>query len=513
MVLKELINSIDMLAFTGAMDIPIMGLSCDSRIVQSGDLFIAIRGFETDGHLFWEEAAKKGAFAIVIEDEKIWNNSSFKRLADLGISLCLVPNSRLATAIMADRFYGHPSRNLHLIGVTGTNGKTTTCTLISKILESSGEQTGSITTIDYRIGQEILHAVRTTPESLYLQQFFSKILDRGLIWAVLEVSSHSLVLDRVMGCWFDAVVLTNITQDHMDFHKTKEEYVMAKARLFEILDNVTVARSEDKIAVLNVDDPDSRKIAEEKLSKGFSNTLKITYGLDNKADVTAKDIKEESCGLKFIAATPWGDLSVESSLIGKPNIYNILAAISVTMGFGIDSKDILKGIKAVSGVPGRFEKIILGQPFEIIIDYAHTDDALFSLLSTLRKHARGRLICVFGCGGDRDRSKRPLMGKVAARLSDLIILTSDNPRGEDPLSIIKEIEGGIPKEGAEEMYEICPDRKEAIYRAISLARADDVVVIAGKGHETTQVIGSKAFPFDDREIVRQAVNDSAWGVS
>jgi UDP-N-acetylmuramoyl-L-alanyl-D-glutamate--2,6-diaminopimelate ligase len=321
----------------------------------------------------------------------------------------------------------------------------------------------------------------------------------------VEVSSHSLVLDRVAGCAFDAAVLTNITQDHLDFHISQDEYCKAKARLFEMLDDISSGSSMDKVAIFNMDDPASRKILETRQSKGSVRASTFTYGLEYEADVTARDIQDQGNGLEFTVITPWGTFPASSPLMGRPNIYNILAAICMTMAFGMGIQDIREGLELMRGVPGRFENIRLGQDFDVVIDYAHTDDALSNLLSVLRRHTHGRIICVFGCGGDRDRGKRPLMGKAAAMGSDWSIITSDNPRSEDPEKIIHEIEEGFLEKGSKGEYEICVDRKDAIYRAVDMARSGDMVVIAGKGHEKVQIVGSEEFPFDDQEVAKQAI--------
>lgn len=491
----------------GNMDLQVRGLCYDSRQVKTNDLFVAIKGFSTDGHQFLRDAIKRGACALIIEDKRIWDDPITRDWVERGISICLVSNSRLALALMADKFYGHPSKYLHLIGVTGTNGKTTTCTLISKILEAAGERVGWITTLDYRIDKDVFQSKRTTPESLDLHRILYQMVNAGCEWAIVEVSSHSLALDRVAGCSFNAAILTNITQDHLDFHDTQDEYRKAKAKLFEMLDSDSAGSSIDKVAIFNIDDPASREILELKRSKTSDGSLTLTYGLMYDADVTAKDIQERGDEISFKAVTPWGIHSITSPLMGRPNIYNILAALCLTMGFGIEIGDIQKGIQTMTGVPGRFERIRQGQNFDVIIDYAHTDDALSNLLSVVKGQTSGRVICVFGCGGDRDRTKRPLMGKAAARGSDWSILTSDNPRGEEPGRIIREIEEGFLQEESKVGYEICIDRREAIYRAINMAKPGDMVVITGKGHETTQIVGKEVLPFDDREIARQAIHD------
>ena len=504
-LIGELIRPLDPMAFRGNMDIRVSGICYDSRQVKPGDLFVAIKGFKTDGHQYLKDAMEKGACAAVLEDKRIWEDSLKMEWMNGENASCLVSDSRLALAFIADEFYGHPSQQLHVAGVTGTNGKTTTCALISKILEASGEKVGWMNTLDYRVDREIFPSQRTTPESLDLHRMLHQMVNAGCQWAVVEVSSHSLVLDRVAGCAFDAAVLTNITQDHLDFHISQDEYCKAKARLFEMLDDISSGPSMDKVAIFNMDDPASRKILETRQSKGSVRASTFTYGLEYEADVTARDIQDQGNGLEFTVITPWGTSPASSPLMGRPNIYNILAAISMTMAFGMGIQDILEGLELMRGVPGRFEKIRLGQDFDVVIDYAHTDDALSNLLSVLRRHTHGRIICVFGCGGDRDKGKRPLMGKAAAMGSDWSIITSDNPRSEDPEKIVHEIEEGFLEKGSKGEYEICMDRKDAIYRAVDMARSGDMVVIAGKGHEKVQIVGSEEFPFDDQEVAKQAI--------
>ncbi|MGA1843262.1 MAG: UDP-N-acetylmuramoyl-L-alanyl-D-glutamate--2,6-diaminopimelate ligase [bacterium] len=507
MEIDRLMGSVDPLEFMGDMILDVGGLCYDSRRVQPGDLFVAIKGYATDGHIFLNDAGEKGARGFVIEDRRYWEDPAVRKWVEQGVTLCLVSDTRRALALMADEFYGHPSRRLKLVGVTGTNGKTTTCTLIARIMEAAGERVGWITTLNYGIGGEEFPSQRTTPESLDLHRILHQMVEGGCGWGVVEVSSHSLVLQRVAGCSFDAAVLTNITQDHLDFHTTHGEYRRAKARLFEMLDRESAGSPADRCAVFNLDDPASREILEHRKRVTANPSSTVTYGIEGNADVTARDIEHRMEGVSFRMVTPWGDHHIGSSLMGRPNIYNILAASCVAMAFGVEGDDLQAGIHKVTGVPGRFERISAGQDFDVIIDYAHTDDALANLLSVVRAHARGRVICVFGCGGNRDRTKRPLMGKAAARGSDWSILTSDNPRGEEPEDIIREIEAGFVREKGKEGYEICIDRREAIHRAIHMAKPGDMVVITGKGHETTQTIGSQVLPFDDREVTREILTE------
>jgi len=507
MEIDRLISSVNLLEFMGEMVLDVGGLCYDSRRVHPGDLFVAIKGYATDGHLFLNDAGEKGACGFVIEDRRYWEDPVVRGWVERGVALCLVSDTRRALALMADEFYGHPSRRLKLVGVTGTNGKTTTCMLIARIMEATGERVGWITTLNYSIGGEEFPSQRTTPESLDLHRILYQMVEGGCTWGIVEVSSHSLILQRVAGCSFDAAVLTNITQDHLDFHTTHAEYQKAKARLFEMLDRESSTGPVDRLAVFNLDDPASREILEHRKRGAVKPSLTITYSIEGDADVTARDIQDRVEGVSFRMDTPWGSHHIESHLMGRPNVYNILAAACVAMGFGVEIDDLRAGIRRVTGVPGRFERVSAGQDFDVVIDYAHTDDALSNLLCVARTHTEGRVICVFGCGGNRDRTKRPLMGKAAAKGSDWSIITSDNPRGEEPEDIIREIEEGFVQEKGRDGYEICIDRREAILRAIHMAKPGDMVVISGKGHETTQIIGSQVLPFDDREVARQILRE------
>jgi UDP-N-acetylmuramoyl-L-alanyl-D-glutamate--2,6-diaminopimelate ligase len=474
----------------------IRGLVYDSRQVQPGDLFVAIRGIRVDGHRYLAEAVGRGAIAAVVEDAESARSVS--------IPLILVPDSRQALALLANRFYDYPSRRLTMVGVTGTNGKTTTSYLIKEIFEASGRKTGLLGTVRYEIGSESLVAPNTTPESLDLQRYLSRMVEAGLSGAVMEVSSHALAMDRVLGCEFDTAVFTNLSQDHLDFHRSMEDYFSAKQRLFTGLDRQGI-KSGRKIAVINLDDPWGEKLVQ------ITRTPVYTYGLTSqkKADITAKEIKSDWTGIRFTAVTPVGDFPIESALIGRYNLYNLLAAIGVGLSREIPTPAIQNGIARLRRVPGRVDPVDAGQDFTAIVDFAHTEQALRSLLDAMCEFKSGRLITVFGCGGDRDRGKRPAMGRVAAMLSDLVILTSDNPRSENPIEILTEIENGIhavrPGWKRDQHYYSMPDRREAIEKAVELAEAGDILVIAGKGHETYQLIGKERRPFDDRQVVREAI--------
>jgi UDP-N-acetylmuramoyl-L-alanyl-D-glutamate--2,6-diaminopimelate ligase len=476
----------------------------DSRRVAPGSLFVAVRGFHSDGHQFISQAVRQGAVAVVAEESAV-----VEAFPDTPV--IRVPDSRKALARLAATFYDYPSRRIKLVGITGTKGKTTTSYLTRSIIEAAGQRTGLIGTIDYRIGDRVYPAPNTTPESLDLQALFAEMAERGTKYCVLEVSSHALALGRTDECVFEAAAFTNLAHEHLDFHKTMDEYGAAKALLFRSL-------SSDKTAVINLDDASAGGIIRKTAARI------ITYGMTGHTDVRpAGTIGHSISGLSFAVSTPAGGIGIESSLVGRHNIYNILAAVGLGIALGFSGEAIAAGIKQMKAVPGRMEKVDAGQPFGVLVDYAHTEGSLFSLLETVREMTVGRVITVFGCGGDRDRAKRPKMGAAAISRSDLVIVTSDNPRTEDPLAIIGEIESGMtagirmddreplssgpgaPSVSKKTPYAVIPDRAEAIETAVRLAGPGDVVVLAGKGHEDYQIIGEHKFPFDDREEARKAI--------
>ncbi len=479
----------------------VLDITQDSRKVVPGSLFVAVRGFHSDGHQFISQAFERGALAVIADDSRFSGTSG----------VVLVEDSRRALARLAAAFYDHPSRRLKLVGVTGTNGKTTTTYLVKSIVEAAGRTTGLIGTIDYRVGDRVYPAPNTTPDALDLQRLLAEMVDAGASFCVMEVSSHALELGRTEECGFAAAAFTNLTQDHLDFHKTMDAYFRAKLQLFAAL-------SFDAFAVVNADDNRADDIIKATRARI------ITTGITANADVhPSGTIRHGIDGLSFTAATPAGDVAVTSPLVGRHNIFNILSAIGLGIALGFETGAIAAGIRNMKAVPGRMEKIREGQPFGVIVDYAHTEDALERLLEAVREIAAGRIITVFGCGGDRDRTKRPKMGAAAARGSDLVVVTSDNPRTEDPLAIIAEIEGGMaaagmPSAGAGEgvrtaggktPYLVIPDRRRAIAEALDRAKAGDVVVLAGKGHEDYQVIGEKKIHFDDREVAREEIRKSS----
>jgi len=468
----------------------VRGIACDSRKVAPEFAFFALHGAKDDGNKYVRDAIARGAIAIASEDAPP---------ADLPASVIWigVPESRKSLAIAAANFFGNPAQALDLVAVTGTNGKTTTTSLIDSILRASGAKTGLFGTVAYHTPLGDYPAPNTTPESLDLQGFFAEIRDAGGKYAVLEASSHALVMDRLWGCHFQSAVFTNLTREHLDFHENFEDYFAAKRRLFE----GTGAGAPDT-AILNADDPYSKR-----LSSLAGQTL--TYGIEHSADIAAKKFQLAFTGLTFSAHTPKGKLQISSPLVGRINVYNILAAIGSAQAAGISNEMVEAGIRKLENVPGRFQRVDMGQPFLVIVDFAHTDDALENLIKTARElNPKGRVITLFGCGGGKDRTKRPIMGEASGRLSDLTILTNDNPRQEDPLKIISDIVVGLQKSNGK--YLIEPDREKAIGGAFDEARAGDIVLLAGKGHEDYQVLADKTLPWDDRLVAQQALRQRGF---
>ncbi|QSQ09732.1 UDP-N-acetylmuramoyl-L-alanyl-D-glutamate--2,6-diaminopimelate ligase [Koleobacter methoxysyntrophicus] len=476
--LKKLIEKLDDIKeLKGESDKEIQGIAYDSRKVEKDFIFVAIKGFVHDGHDFIGDAVKKGAACVVVEEGVP---------LPLHITQIKVKNTRKALACLTKAFYNNLDEKMHLIGVTGTNGKTTTTHLIKKILEESGKKVGLIGTISNKIGDREIQAERTTPEAPDLFKLFKEMYDNGVEYVVMEVSSHSLELERVYGLKFKIGVFTNLTQDHLDFHENFENYYQAKKKLFKI----------SSLGVINCDDKAGRRLVDE------IDIPVLTYGIGGKCDIKAENINFSSKGVTFDIATP----SVESYRIslnipGTFSVYNALACISTGIALDIDLQKIKKALAQIRGVPGRFEIIDEGQDFTVIVDYAHTPDGLENILKGVKEFASGKIIVVFGCGGNRDKKKRPVMGRIATEIADLSVITSDNPRYEEPEAIISEIEEGA-KLGRGEYIKIA-DRRAGIEYALKHARKDDVVVIAGKGHETYQIIGDKSIPFDDREVARE----------
>lgn len=481
MKLADLLRDVPVRELRGETDVDITNVTPDSRLVTDGALFVAIPGTARDGTQFIPQAVDKGAAAIVA--------SVLPPPASAGGTWVLVDDARAALALIAANFYGRPADRLSLVGVTGTSGKTTTTRMIESVFDASGKPVGLIGTIEYRAGDERLNADRTTPDAVVLQEWFAKMVEAGVEHAVMEVSSHALALKRTHGVYFAAAVFTNLSREHFDFHKDFEDYFGAKRILFDQIDRTR------QTAVVNIDDEYGRRLANE------LGPSALTFGKEG--DVRpADDLSISVEGLRGRIVTPHGDVRMESSLLGLPNLYNWMGAIGAALLVGIPIPEIETGIRNLESVRGRFERVGDAKP-TVIVDYAHKPDALEKLLHAVRDIAGSRRVSiVFGCGGDRDRGKRPQMGEIAARLADHVVVTSDNPRSEDPQAIIDEIAKGI---SGKEVLKI-RDRREAIARTILEASDDDVIVIAGKGHETYQVIGDEVVHFDDREEAEFALN-------
>jgi UDP-N-acetylmuramoyl-L-alanyl-D-glutamate--2,6-diaminopimelate ligase len=468
---------------SGDLDTEIGGIAYDSRQVSAGDLFFAIRGTRMDGNRFIPRAVAKGAAAVV---------SALDPVDGVAMPWIQVADERRALAVIAGNFYRNPTRNLHLVGVTGTNGKTTTTYIVEAILKAAGRPAAVMGTIEYRGPGFEFAAERTTPEAPDLEKLFRQVVDAGWHDAVMEVSSHAIQMQRVLALQFEVAVFTNLSRDHLDFHADMESYFRVKRRLFEGLNG-----SRPRVMVLNADDSrygDLRSIDPARV---------VSYGMQVASDIHPVRYEYNWNGTNATFKTPAGEFEVHTSLMGKANLFNIGAAIGTGVALGVPAEAMATGIASLNCVPGRFEPVIAGQAFRVIVDYAHTDDALEKVLASAREITRGRLIVVFGCGGDRDRTKRPLMGEAAAKGSDYAILTSDNPRGEEPMAIIKEIEEGM--RGAR--YRIEADRREAIRLALAEAKPGDTVLIAGKGHEGYQTIGTNSHAFDDRAVARELLDE------
>lgn len=491
MKLGELLQGVEGLETRAIPEIEATSLAYDSRRVKPGALFFAIAGEKADGHKFVASALDSGALAVVSE-----------RPAPQSIPSpwIRVPKIRRALAAASRNFYGHPESRLKLVGITGTNGKTTTSYLIESILRAAGIVPGVFGTIEYRLGGRTVPAVNTTPESLDLVSYLAELAAAGGEAAVMEVSSHALAQERVWGLHFAAAIFTNLTRDHLDYHKDFESYFAAKRRLFEGL-----GAGPPDVAVINLDDPWGARLLDLPYPR------RLTYGFESDAKIKAKRFTQSAAGLEATLSMPEGELRLKSPLIGRANLYNIAAASAAASALGVPNDKIREGIQNLRCVPGRFERVDLGQPFLVIVDYAHTDDALRNVLKTARELTREKLMVVFGCGGDRDRAKRPLMGEAAGSLSDLAVLTSDNPRSEDPIAIMNDALVGLQKTGNPYLLEV--ERQRAIEKALGSAREGDVVVIAGKGHETYQILKDRTIPFDDRQVARRVLSELGFGAA
>ncbi len=470
-------------------DVAVRSVEYDSRCVEQGALFVAVRGLTVDGHAYVADAVQRGAAAAVVEEP-----------TGSAIPEVVVDDSRTALGLLAHEFYGRPSDRLVVHGITGTNGKTTTSYLVDSIMREAGMTTGVVGTLGYRIGDRHEPSDRTSPESLDLARLMASMLEDGAETLTMEVSSHALSLGRVVGVRFDTATFTNLSRDHLDFHGTLEDYRGAKRRLFELLEGDQ--GKEGAAAVVNIEDDFGKEIARGVRAGGRVRLL--TYGIAD-GDVRAESVESTPTGTQARFTTPDGSVDVDLRLVSSFNVMNALAATGVAIARSIPLEVIARGLARVESVPGRLELVNAGQRFSIVVDYAHTPDALEKVLVAIGKLRPERIITVFGCGGDRDRGKRPIMGEIAVRNSDMVIVTSDNPRTEDPASIISEIVAGPGQNGSGAQVEIIQDRRAAIRRAVSIAAPGDVVLIAGKGHEDYQIIGKTKVHFDDREEAADAV--------
>ena len=489
MTLRDLLHGV---SAEPIADVPVAGIACHSKQVRSGDVFVAMEGAAADGHAFIDEAIARGAAAIVAQSHlAVARSSAWSARQTRACPCVVVRDSREALVTMATRFYGRPSSKLRLIGVTGTNGKTTTTYLLQTMLEMSGARAGLLGTVVYQIGGRTVPSTNTPPGPLELQRYFAQMVGEGLPWCAMEVSSHALAQGRIAGLEFDAAIFANLGSDHLDYHKTREAYAAAKRRLFDYL-------KPNGYAVINIDDEYGRTLAET-----IPNRRVITFGVERPAKVSVKQVACSWQGISLILDTPWGVVPMATPLLGRHNAWNIAAASTALLASGISPASIRNGLSSLEYVPGRLERVPNDAGLNILIDYAHTADALRLVLLSLRELTRGRLSVVFGCGGNRDATKRPVMGRMASLLADHVVLTSDNPRGEDPLDIIRQIKAGFPQ--GFRGFEVIPDREHAIVTALSTAHREDTVLIAGKGHEAYQVVDHVSIPFSDRDVAERWV--------
>ena len=472
MYLSELIRGTSIVLHGADTDITDIGYN--SRKVVPGSVFCCIVGLNFDGHNFAEQAVANGAAALLVERE-----------LPIDVPQLITDDARKGMALISAAFFGHPEREMRLVGVTGTNGKTTTTYMVKSIAEQAGMKVGIIGTIRNMIGTESLYTERTTPESVDLYRLLRLMADRSVDLVVMEVSSHALDQNRVYGLPFDVGLFTNLTQDHLDYHKTFENYLQAKKKLFYA----------SKQAVINADDPYSAR-----MSEGLTCPV-TTFGVRDKADIAGSNIDITTRGVVFDLHTPSGDIRIDLPIPGLFSVFNAMGSVGAALALGLSLQQIKSGLEIMTSVSGRLESVPTGRDFSVFIDYAHTPDALENVLKTVREFAKSRILCVFGCGGDRDRAKRPIMGEIGGRYSDLVIITSDNPRSEEPMSIIDSIEEGIRRTGTH--YTVIENRREAIRYALAEAGSDDIVLIAGKGHENYQEINGKRYRFDDKETVKE----------
>lgn len=480
MKLSELIKDIEVKEIIGNADVNISGIAFNSAEVKAGSVFVCIKGLKADGHDFARDALDKGAVAVIAEH----------KLADIASNMIIVDNARLALAKLSAAYYDYPYRKFRLIGVTGTNGKTTSTYLIKSVLEHNGFKVGLIGTNQNMIGDEVIPSHHTTPDSLELMELFAKMAEEEADYVVMEVSSHSIDQDRVSACEFDTVAITNVTQDHLDYHLTMENYMEAKAKLFKMA----------KTGLVNNDD------ASEAVVKKHAECKLLTYGTEAPSDIMAENVVMDEKGVCFDLYYDNKKMKMQLGIPGKFSVYNALTAIGCLISLGLPLEKISEGLAAAKGVKGRIEVVPINKDYTVIIDYAHTPDGLLNIIQTIRGFAKGRVVTLFGCGGDRDRTKRPIMGKIAGELSDYCVVTSDNPRTEEPSEIIKDILEGISKTGCE--YTVVENRFDAIEYALDHAKKDDIILLAGKGHETYQILNGRTIVFDEREIVIKLLQDS-----
>lgn len=489
MKLNDLLAGLKGIKVIGDADIDISQVAYDSRTAGPKSIFVAVRGFKTDGAMYADQAIENGAVAVVLEnDTQLGQN----------ITKIIVPNARIALAEISAAFYGHPARNLKMIGITGTNGKTTISYLVEAILQRSGYKVGVIGTVEARIDGKSIPTKLTTPESPELQELLSKMLKEGVTHVVMEVSSHSLELYRTHSCEFDIAIYTNLTHDHLDFHGNMQNYFKTKLKLFERLGK---GFKKDVTAIINVDDPYGKKV----MTYVDGNIL--TYGAINNANLDVSGIETTIDTMKFQIESSDSKLNITTNLIGAYNAYNIMAALLCGKACGITFEKSKEAIESLDHIPGRFERVKAGQKFPVVVDYAHSPDSLTKLLETVRPLGKGKVILVFGCPGERDRAKRSIMGDIAVKLADFSFITTDDPHGEEPNDILDEIEIGVVRAGGKSgsNYKRIEDRRAAIKEAIKMASKDDIVVIAGRGHETFQDYAGKKVPIDDREVAKEAL--------
>jgi UDP-N-acetylmuramoyl-L-alanyl-D-glutamate--2,6-diaminopimelate ligase len=490
MTFLDLLDGVEILASSGNPQVT--GVEYDSRQVKPGDIFVAMKGESSDGNRFIEQAIAAGAVAVITDSDRTPRNVAWAKVA----------RGRRALAVVSANFYQHPAGKIAITGITGTNGKSTTAFILESILHTAGRKTALVGTIEYHVGGKVLPAPHTTPESLELQRLFHQAVTAGETEAVMEVSSHALSQERTFGIPFDVAVFTNLTRDHLDYHGTMDEYFAAKRILFS-----GSGTHAPRVAVLNADDDCGLQL--KKFCQGAGSDV-ITYAISG-ADFHASKLEVTGRGTRFQLITPDDSIPLASPLIGRVNVYNILGASAAAYARGCSVEAIASGIAGLARVPGRFERLDCSQPFTVVVDYAHTDDALRNLTSLARefvKHDGGRVITVFGCGGNRDRSKRPLMGEAAGRGSDFVVLTSDNPRNESPLAIINDAVIGVQRSGVK--YTIEADRRVAIRTALAQARPKDIVLLAGKGHEKVQIVGAESIPFDDRQVATEILRELGY---